>query len=182
MLWDDGCQAAGELRTFSRSRGWHWDGRWAGKQEQQMGRPISSCPVSSGQLPLSGPLSGPGFSPESTEWTYFHFWGVVVLMALKLAHMKLRIPSRQGSTLRGSVTSAAGMKRRQNISVCYIFWRITGLRSCNERVKPVSPQCGQMLGSVAPVTPPHLCTTVFNLYVYLQVSWKATTLNSFSLN
>lgn len=37
------------------------------KQEQQMGCPISTCPVSSGQLPLPWSVSGPVFSPESPE-------------------------------------------------------------------------------------------------------------------
>lgn len=38
IFWDDRCQTAGELRTFSRSaEAGTRMGRWAGKQEQQMG-------------------------------------------------------------------------------------------------------------------------------------------------
>lgn len=63
----------GAQDAFQKHRGWHWDGRRAGKRGQQMGCPISSCPFSYGQLPLSGTLSGPLYSPESTEQTCLPF-------------------------------------------------------------------------------------------------------------
>lgn len=58
-----------EELIFQKHTGWHWDGQpgRAGKRGQQMGCPISSCPLCYGQLLHSRSLSGPLYSPGSVN-------------------------------------------------------------------------------------------------------------------
>lgn len=118
---------------------------------------------------------GPASPPSQQNEPIFIF-RLVVLIALKLAHMKLRIPKQTGQHSAWEFHFRGSHETKENIGVCYIFWRITGLRSCNERSHHIAPNIAakcrsnvELCCTCNPTTPVH--KLIFNLYIVAGL-WK----------